>query len=111
MSKLQFAGIVTTSSPGSNYTPPTAEELEQRMPCKLVKIMRSLTEEQCAEAVRNFDNQIDQVVFGSATLAKLSSEERQMPPWIDHWNFLFAYVFGYAQAKGWTDVNKRLWGK
>ncbi len=72
------------------------------------KVFRSLPQDQEDEAIRSYDGQIDQVVFPSKFLLGLSSEERQSLEYRDHWNGLFFYVFGYAQAKGWTDCDTRL---
>lgn len=127
--QLQFAGTVCTGTPSADYTPGRLNEMRMRkrpfnfwrvfrmlldvakMAARgehpLCKVFRSLPLDQENEAVRDFDRQIDQVVFQSPFLAKLSSSERQGENYDQHYDGLFWYVFGYAQAKGWTDIEIR----
>lgn len=64
------------------------------------KITCSLTEEQEAEAVAVWDSQGDQF--------PLTAEQIQADGhYLDGEN-LFYFVFGYAHAKGWTSMEKRM---
>jgi hypothetical protein len=73
-----------------------------------VKVFRSLLQELEDEAIADFDKNGDQFVYDSKFLLSLSSDERQSPQYATWWMMFFGYVFGYAQAKGWTSVEKRM---
>lgn len=69
-----------------------------------MKIFRSLPQDKEDEAVACYDGQMDQNVFTSESLKSLPDglqKDREK-------DRLFYFVFGYAQAKGWTDCDVRL---
>jgi hypothetical protein len=69
------------------------------------KIFRSLPQELEDEALREYDRQVDQCVFTSQQIFSGEIEGAQLDREKDR---LFHFVFGYAQAKGWTDIKKRM---
>lgn len=72
-----------------------------------MKIFGTLPQELEDEALANFDEQWDQIGYTSTFLLSLTPEDRQTK-YSSHWNGLFYFVFGYAQAKGWTSAEKRM---
>lgn len=73
-----------------------------------MKVFTSLPQELEDEALQDYDMQGDQCVYDSKFLMGLSSEERQTPEYSQYYMSMFWYVFGYAQAKGWTSIQKRM---
>lgn len=69
-----------------------------------MKVFSSLPQDQEDEAIACYDRQFDQNVFTSNACEALK-ESAQKDRERDR---LFFFVFGYAQAKGWTDINQRL---
>lgn len=69
-----------------------------------MKVFSSLLQDKEDEAVACYDRQGDQNVFTSKMVEELPDglqKDRER-------DRLFYFVFGYAQAKGWTDGEERL---
>ncbi len=69
-----------------------------------MKVFGSLPQDKEDEAVAAYDRQYDQIVFSSKNFEGLPDgpqKDREK-------DRLFFFVFGYAQAKGWTDVSERM---
>lgn len=71
-----------------------------------MKVFGSLPQELEDEALSEYDKQMDQVALPSKFLLNLSPEQKGV--YQDHRDNLFWFVFGYAQAKGWTSIEKRM---
>ena len=69
-----------------------------------MKIFRSLPKDLEDEAVACFDSQGDQNVFTAKQIFDLPDTQERAHRKME----LFYFVFGYAQAKGWTNIDDRL---
>lgn len=72
-----------------------------------MRVFSSLPQELEDEALRAWDSCGDQVALTSKHILDTTTEERQTTYSIV-WSGLFYFVFGYAQAKGWTSAEKRM---
>jgi hypothetical protein len=67
-----------------------------------MKVFKSLPQELEDQALIDWDNQVDQIPISPSQILENPEKHHDMKV------ALFYYVFGYAQAKGWTSIEKRL---